>query len=106
MHLSIPGNLYRLLGLVVMMAGAALSAYVQPAPGPAAPAAPAPAGLTAGCQELAKRNFPRSVELLKTACAEDPRWLLPREYLAMAYQAGGQTREARAGRCGLPSCSP
>ncbi len=57
---------------------------------------PAQDSLAAARQELAKSNCERAIELLKTACGQEPHWLVPHEYLAVAYQVAGRTDEARA----------
>lgn len=60
------------------------------------PPDPAQIALDAGLQALQKQDYGRAVEQLRVACSLQPYWLLPHEYLAVAYHANGQQAEARA----------
>ncbi len=66
---------------------------------------PAQASLDAGLQALQRKDYGRAVEQLRAASELQPYWLLPHEYLAVAYHASGQEVEARAEYCRVQRAS-
>lgn len=86
-------NLSRLPAAAALLLAALLASAVHSAP---EPLPPAQVSLNAARQALAKPDPARAIELLRTASTQEPHWLLPHQYLAVAYQMAGQAEEARA----------
>ncbi len=91
MRLRGPGKLSAMVGLLGLWAGVSGPGYAGAGPG-----APPGPDLAAGCQALVQGDFPRAIEVLAGVCAQDPRWVRPRQYLALAYHSAGQVEAARS----------
>jgi uncharacterized protein YkwD len=91
MHRLVLHNPARLLCAAVLVA---ITVAAGAAPPPTAPS-PAQGSVQAASQKLAAGDFCAAIGLLKTACTQQPAWIVPHQYLAVAYQASGADEPAR-----------